>query len=138
MVGLSQNSHALCTDADFQTLPTTEPHFTVRDEQTISLPSSEKTDWAVGSNKYECPDNHYAAGFSKNFFGVNGLLCVLHELPLSQNCKALQFSHGDQRESNKGGDFAIGSYKGQCADGEYMKGIAQRLGTASAILCCSG
>ncbi|NEC51213.1 glycoside hydrolase, partial [Actinospica acidiphila] len=47
--------------------------------------------------------------------------------------RTVWFDRGDNRgTSPKGGDFARGHYKGQCADDEYAAGIAWtgRLGSA--------
>jgi hypothetical protein len=95
-------------------------------------------DWAGGFTKYECPANYYAAGFTRHWWGTSGVMCVKSNHPLTGACRTVWFDRGDNRSSLRGGDWASGSYKGQCSDTEYVAGIAQRNGSASALLCCSG
>jgi hypothetical protein len=51
------------------------------------------------------------------------------------------FDRGDNRPTGAaGGDFATGQYKGQCADTEYVAGVAftRRIGSSgspAAVLC---
>jgi len=125
LVGLSQNYRALCADL-----------FTPELLSTSMPPAVSNAVSSFVRVEKECPANHYATGFSTNFFGVNGLLCVPSKTPLSESCRDLKFNQGDNRSSAKGGDFAIRSYKGQCADDEYMKGIALQWSKVSEISCC--
>jgi hypothetical protein len=93
-------------------------------------------DWASGFTKYDCPLDSYAAGFTKHWWGTSGVMCLRANRPLGSNCRTAWFDRGDNRASSRGGDFAAYSYKGQCGDREYVAGIAQRDGNASALLCC--
>lgn len=133
--GLSRDHRALCTDTQAPGLTLATAPFAVSAvyEQRV-LPVG---DWAGGFTKYECPDQQVAIGFSKHEWGTSGLLCAPSQRPLSyQACSTRWFDRGDQRASLSGGDFAVKSYKGQCADSEFVAGIAQRDGKASALLCC--
>lgn len=60
---------------------------------------------------------------------------------LGKDGRTVWFDRGDSRGTDpKGGDFAYGHYKGQCADDEYAAGFAStgRLGssrTPDALYC---
>jgi endoglucanase len=136
LIGLSLNDRALCTDADLRGIQAAVPLYDVQANQETRLRSHGVDDWAVGFTKFECPQNYYGAGFSKNFRGDKGLLCSQSKLSLSLQCHTLFFSQGDQRASMRGGDFAKGSFKAQCANGEYLGGFAELMGKTSALLCC--
>jgi hypothetical protein len=64
------------------------------------------------------------------------------------NCSVMDFSGGDARESNLGGDWDYGYAKGQCGSNRYVKGVAIDTNSGctdagckgrrtEAILCCS-
>ena len=93
-------------------------------------------DWAGGCTKYECPEDYYVSGVSRRYWGTGGVLCSKADRDLSGTCRTVWFDQGDNRASDAGGDWASGQYKGQCADDEYVGGVAQKDGTAVAILCC--
>lgn len=136
MVGLSRDHRALCSDIGAASLaqPASPLRVTAVNE-TTQLPLG---DWANGFTKYECPQQYFVIGFSKHPWGTSGVLCAPSRRPLSYgSCNTLWFDQADQRASLAGGDWARKSYKGQCADREYMAGLAQRDGKASAILCCA-
>jgi hypothetical protein len=135
MLGLSQDQRALCGDL----APRIGDSFGDRSVQAVNeSPRVHPVgDWAGGFTKYECPLNYYGAGFTKHWWGTSGVLCLRANRTLGLSCRTLWFDHGDARASGRGGDFAGGSYKGQCSDAEYLAGIAQRNGSASALLCCS-
>lgn len=143
IVGLSRRARrgvgdlrALCSDVTYGSLWSTGREWTTAvDYQSSALPHV-PWDWAGGFTKYECPLDHYAAGASKRWWGSSGLLCERADRPLGNACRTLWFDRGDQRESSSGGDWAPGAFKGQCADDEYVAGLAQRDGEAAALLCC--
>jgi endoglucanase len=70
-------------------------------------------------------------------------LCGRSATPLGRTGRTVWFDRGDNRPSgDPGGDFATGNYKGQCAPGEYLAGVAYtgRIGssrTPDALLCRS-
>ncbi|MDX2863451.1 glycoside hydrolase, partial [Streptomyces scabiei] len=100
-------------------------------------------DWAGGYTKLQCPDRHFLTGYSVRGAAVSAALCVpaAPGPPLGTGGHTVWFDRGDNRGSApKGGDFAQGHYKGQCADGEYAAGIAYtgRVGssrTPDALYC---
>ncbi|AOP34192.1 glycosyl hydrolase family 5 [Leptospira tipperaryensis] len=136
MNGLSTNQKALCTDQATGNLWASNRNYNVQAVYETGTRYHGNGDWAGGFTKYECPQNFYVAGFSKRNWGTSGILCSESKIVLSNSCRTVWFDRGDNRSSNKGGDWAYGSYKGQCGDSEYVGGIAQRNGGASALLCC--
>ncbi|MFJ6378514.1 glycoside hydrolase family 5 protein [Kitasatospora sp. NPDC092039] len=131
------DSRALCTDAG-------EPAAgggdwtTVTDERYVT-----RGDWASGYDKLQCPDHSFAVGYSVRGNGMAALLCAPAAAPLPLTGRTLWFDRGDNRPAAGGSvasDWAPGRYKGQCADGEYLAGVAstwQRLqyGAPAALLC---
>ncbi len=134
LAGMSQDHRALCTDEASAELLKPAPLTVVAVSESSSLAQG---DWASGFTKYECPPQQMVLGFSKHYWGSSGILCSPAQRPLSSSCTTRWFDREDGRGSVKGGDFASGSRKGQCADHEYVAGLAQRDGKASALLCCS-
>ena len=137
MLGLSRDLHGLCSDIGGRLESDTKiPSTVVAVDEQEQRPHTGQ-DWAKDFTKYECPLGTYVKGFSKHSWGLSGVLCAPSLKPLGQECYTLWFDRGDQRRSQKGGDWAKASYKGQCADLEYVAGLAQRDGRAAALLCCS-
>ncbi|MBW0434230.1 cellulase family glycosylhydrolase [Leptospira yasudae] len=134
--GLSTNQKALCTDIGTGNLWNSNRNYNVQAVYETPTRYHGTGDWAGGFTKYECPQNFYVSGFSKRSWGTSGILCSQSGINLSNSCRTIWFDRGDNRASIKGGDWAYGSYKGQCGDQEYVGGIAQRNGGASALLCC--
>lgn len=134
--GLSTNQKALCTDIGTGNFWNVNRNYNVQPVYETSTRYHGTGDWAGGFTKYECPNHFYVSGFSKRYWGTSGILCASANRSLSNSCRTIWFDRGDNRPSTKGGDWASGSYKGQCADNEYVGGIAQRNGGASALLCC--
>jgi hypothetical protein len=115
-------------------------------------------DWAPGMVKLECgysdavtgvaqtPWTSAAGGLSFDGSVLHGLRCghVLNSKG-PQFCTVMNFHDRDARESTIRGDWDRGYYKGECAPGRYVKGIAQWFETmesdagsrARRILCCS-
>lgn len=93
-------------------------------------------DWAGGYTKYECPIGYFATGATKLWWGTSGLLCARANRPLGNICRTIWFDNGDNRSSQKAGDWATNAYKGQAADNEYVVGLAQYNGNAAAIRVC--
>ncbi|TGK06127.1 glycosyl hydrolase family 5 [Leptospira fletcheri] len=134
--GLSQDQRALCTDVNYGNLWAQSRSYNVQSVNETSTRYHGTGDWAGGFTKYECPQNYYVSGFSKRWWGTSGILCAQSNRSLGNSCRTLWYNQGDNRTSTRGGDWASGSYKGQCDDNEYVAGMAQRNGSASALLCC--
>lgn len=105
----------------------------VKDESHVS------SDWASGYTKFECAPNFYLIGYSVRGARVSSALCAGTSQSLSATGRTVWFDRADNR-AGAGGDFANGNYKGQCADDEYIAGIAftTRLGssgTPDALYC---
>jgi hypothetical protein len=109
----------------------------VRDESFVD------TDWASGYSKVQCPPDHAVVGYSVKGAAVSAVLCGRSPGPLGRAGRTVWFDRGDNRPAGEpGGDFASGNYKGQCAPGEYVAGVAYtgRIGsnrTPDALLCRS-
>lgn len=129
LIGLSRDYRGLCTDAARNSKWTGQSRPVVDHEEADE-------DWAGGFTKYTCPKGSFVVGYSKRFWGTNGVLCMKPEVSLSNSCRTVWFDRGDARGDTSGGDFARGSHKGQCRSDEYISGVAQRDGKASALRCC--
>ncbi|MFD8749696.1 glycoside hydrolase family 5 protein [Kitasatospora sp. NPDC059577] len=137
VVGLARSSNrGLCTDAN-QPAGTAAGWTAVNDERYV------KADWAGGYNKLQCPDNSFAVGYSVNGNAMATLLCAPSTTPLPATDRLVWFDHGDNRPATGGSnasDWAPGHYKGQCADNEYLAGVAftwkwMHGGAPDALLC---
>ncbi len=139
-IGLSSDDTLLCSHSAYDNLLISPARFYTRSNQVRSPREGllNNDDWARGFTKYECDLNHYVAGVSSRWWGTSGVLCARANRILGNQCETLWFDRGDGRQSGAAGDWAPGSYKGQCADDKYIAGIAQRDGSASALLCCKG
>lgn len=136
LMGLGRSdSRGLCTDKAMPAL--TGSRVVVRDERYVA------SDWAWGYNKLQCPNNHVAVGYSVRSNSMSGLLCAQVSGSLPTNGRNVWFDHGDNRPSgggSTGSDWAPGYYKGQCADNEYVAGVAftwrwNHGGVPDALLC---
>lgn len=134
LAGLAHTgSRGLCSG----TLPIPAGYVVVRDESSVD------TDWASGYTKLQCPPDHAVVGYSVTGAALSAVLCGRSATPLGRNGRTVWFDRGDNRPSgDPGGDFASGNYKGQCAPGEYIAGVAYtgRIGssrTPDALLCRS-
>ncbi|MFF7587860.1 hypothetical protein ACFZCK_10305 [Kitasatospora purpeofusca] len=82
------------------------------------------TDWAPGYAKAQCPAGSFVSGYSRNGRTL-GVLCAASATPLGTASRTLWFDKGDNRPAVAGGgDFAYGFGKGQCADDEFVAGVA--------------
>ncbi|MCG8423566.1 MAG: hypothetical protein MJE77_37170 [Proteobacteria bacterium] len=102
------------------------------------------SDWAVGRLKLECGLNEYVVGVSQNAnvcSGNNrfhGVLCA-RGAALSNTCGVRVFANGDSRGTKASGDWDVGAFKGECAEGEYVAGVSVDVATyrPHSLLCCS-
>ncbi|RAJ68850.1 aryl-phospho-beta-D-glucosidase BglC (GH1 family) [Streptomyces sp. Amel2xB2] len=98
-------------------------------------------DWAPGYTKLQCAAGQFVTGYAVRGGTVSSALCAEAERELPGGGRAVRFGDGDDRPAEaKGGDFAHGHHKGQCADDEYAAGIAftTRAGSSGgpeALLC---
>ncbi len=134
IIGLSHTGNrGLCTGS----WPAPSELVVVRDESYVDK------DWASGYTKAQCPPDHYLAGYSVNGAAFSAALCAKSATPLGRNGRTVWFDRSDNRPSGApGGEFASGHYKGQCAAGEYVAGVAYtgRVGARKlpdALLCRS-
>ncbi|MGO4102494.1 glycoside hydrolase family 5 protein [Leifsonia sp. YAF41] len=142
LIGVARSTNrALCTDnAQPQTTAVTS---------LVSNEANVTNDWASGYNKLQCPTGQMAIGYSltigsTNKWSTSKLLCgqSAQALPASQG-RNVWFDQGDNRPANGGStasDWAPTKYKGQCADNEYIAGVAftwrwSQGGVPSALLC---
>lgn len=138
LVGLGRSdSRGLCTDSG-QPAKAIGAWTTVTDERYVT-----GGDWAAGYNKLQCPDRTFAVGYSVRGNAMSALLCAPATAALPTTGRVLWFDHGDNRPATGGStasDWAPGYYKGQCADGEYLAGVAYTWkwshgGVPDALLC---
>ncbi|MGW5234769.1 glycoside hydrolase family 5 protein [Streptomyces nodosus] len=140
LLGVSHTGNrGLCTDVS--TGPLTSPagvHEVVTDERHVA-PGQ---DWASGYTKLQCAEGQFLTGYSVRGSAVSAALCTAAPAGvLGTSGRTVWFDRGDNRGvSPRGGDFAYGRYKGQCADDEYLAGIAYTgrvgsSGTPDALYC---
>ncbi|MFE6737440.1 glycoside hydrolase family 5 protein [Streptomyces tubercidicus] len=131
------NNRGLCTDAN-QPAKADSTWTTVTDESYVK-----DGDWASGYNKLECPANTFAVGYSVNGNAMAALLCAPSATSLPTTNRVLWFDHDNNLPATGGStssDWAPGAYKGQCADDEYLAGVAYTWnwnhgGAPDALLC---
>ncbi|MEV7137002.1 glycoside hydrolase family 5 protein [Streptomyces tauricus] len=142
LLGLGHTGNrGLCSDVT--TGPLSAPggggYEVVKDERYVA-PGG---DWASGYTKLQCSDGQFVSGYSVRGAAVSGALCTAAPggVITGTGGRTVWFDRGDNRGSApKGGDFANGRYKGQCADDEYVAGVAYtgRVGssrTPDALYC---
>ncbi|MGW4892916.1 glycoside hydrolase family 5 protein [Kitasatospora sp. NPDC004240] len=141
LAGLGRgSSRGLCTDAG-QPAVGAGDWVTVSDERYVT-----HGDWASGYDKLQCPDGHFAVGHAVRSNAMAALLCAPAARPLPVTGRNVWFDHGDNRPPASTGsdsaasDWAPGHYKGQCASGEYVAGVAMtwrwlHYGAPDALLC---
>ncbi|MGW2825683.1 glycoside hydrolase family 5 protein [Streptomyces sp. NPDC001443] len=139
LTGLGHKAvRGLCTDVtagDLRAAGNTQT--VVTDERNV--PSG--GDWASGYTKLQCPSGQFLIGFSRRGGRTSAALCVPARTSLGGAGRTVWFDRSDNRPADaRGGDFAYGDYKGQCADDEYAAGIAftTRIGSSggpAALLC---
>ncbi|WP_224282287.1 hypothetical protein, partial [Streptomyces sp. LS1784] len=120
LVGLSfGGDNGLCTDVTKANLWEAGHSFVVDHGGTYVT-----TDWAPGYSKAQCPAGSVMTGYSRNGRTM-GALCAKSATPLGTSTRTLWFDKGDNRPTAaKGGDFSYGFAKGQCADDEFVAGMA--------------
>ncbi|MBG0857507.1 cellulase family glycosylhydrolase [Streptomyces spinoverrucosus] len=138
LLGLSHTGNrGLCSDVSASWAPV-HGHEVVVDERHVTAGH----DWANGYTKLQCAPGHHLTGYSVRGSAVSAALCAAAPAgELGTSGRTVWFDRGDNRgTAPKGGDFAVGHYKGQCADDEYAAGIAYtgRVGssrTPDALYC---
>ncbi|MER5516893.1 cellulase family glycosylhydrolase [Streptomyces sp. NPDC002763] len=139
LIGLAHSGgRGLCTDATTGDLRATgNAQTAVTDERYVPAGG----DWASGYTKLQCPAGQFAIGYSRRGERVSALLCAPARAALSASGRTVWFDRSDNRPADAAGDdFASGAYKGQCAAGEYIAGVAftTRVGSTpgpAAVLC---
>jgi endoglucanase len=118
LIGLSHTGNrGLCTDTGRAV--SWSAYQVVRDERHVSR------DWASGYTKFQCPAGSVLAGYAARGAAVSSVLCAAAGAAASDSGRTVWFDRGDSRPAGgPGGDFASGHYKGQCADDEYVAGVA--------------
>jgi hypothetical protein len=138
LMGLGRSdSRGLCTDSS-EPAKRAAAWTIVTDERYVT-----EGDWASGYSKLQCPDNTFAVGYSVHSNAMAALLCAPSATPLPTSGRDVWFDHGDNRPAGGGStasDWAPGYYKGQCADDEYVAGVAYTWqwaegGVPDALLC---
>lgn len=141
LVGLSHTGNrGLCSDVSAGPLGDPQGgHEVVKDERHVTP----GRDWASGYTKLQCPEGRFLTGYSVRGAAVSAALCAKASpgAITATSGRTVWFDRSDNRGTlPKGGDFATGHYKGQCADDEYAAGIAYtgRIGssrTPDALYC---
>jgi hypothetical protein len=108
------------------------------------------SDQTIGRSriKFECPRDYYMVGIEAykegGYIQSESIACrhsfELAKTPLEDRpCRWVSYESGDNRLSITGGDFARGSWKGQCKDNDYVGGVSYvgRNKYFGGLLCCS-
>ncbi len=98
-------------------------------------------DWDNGYRKGECAANEAVVGVSRDADGaLYDLVCADASVPAAGACTVRNVNAGDNRARTSTGDWDPSSFKAECADGEYVKGVSLDVAARHphAILCCSG
>ncbi|MBL1093936.1 MULTISPECIES: glycoside hydrolase family 5 protein [Streptomyces] len=138
LIGLAhRDGRGLCTDAGAARPAGPDPVLSVvHDERHV-----QQGDWASGYTKYQCGLDQFMIGYSVRGQAVSGVLCAKASRPLSTDGRTVWFDRSDDRPAgDPGGEFAQGTYKGQCRTDEFAAGIAfthawAKSGTPDALLC---
>jgi hypothetical protein len=99
------------------------------------------TDWDNGFRKAECGAKEAVVGVARGADGaLFDLACADIGVTSAGACTVRNVNAGDNRASSSSGDWDSGSWKTECAAGEYVKGVSLSSSTRlpHAILCCSG
>jgi endoglucanase len=131
LIGLSHTGNrGLCTDATGNDAAAggsgdlwaaSGAYTVVRDESYVERGG----DWAGGYTKLQCPRDQFMIGYSVRDADLSAALCARSTSPLGTAGRTVWFDRGDNRPADaRGGDFAAGRYKGQCAADEYAAGVA--------------
>ncbi|MEV6008774.1 cellulase family glycosylhydrolase [Streptomyces sp. NPDC051976] len=137
LIGLARgDGRGLCTDSG-------QPARTSGDYVTVTgWNNTAEGDWASGYDKLQCPDNYFAVGYSEHSAQSTALLCAPAAAPLPTTGHTVWFDRGDNpaNAATLHGDWASGHYKGQCADDEYVAGVADtwrnnEWGVPDVLLC---
>jgi hypothetical protein len=139
LAGLSHSGNrGLCTDTGARGLQAPGGAIeVVRDERHVE-PGD---DWAEGHTKLQCASGQFVTGYSVRGTAVSSALCAEAGEKPSGEGRTVWFDRADSRPPDaRGGDFAHGHHKGQCADDEYAAGIAFTTragasGAPDALLC---
>ncbi|MFD0516886.1 hypothetical protein [Paractinoplanes durhamensis] len=133
LIGLAhKGNRGLCTDTSGAAVWTS--YQSVTDERYVT------TDWASGYTKFQCPAGSLLVGYAVRGAAMSSALCAATGAFAGAG-RTVWFDRGDNRPAgNPGGEFATGNYKGQCANDEYVAGIAWtgRIGssrTPDALYC---
>ncbi|MGW4882526.1 glycoside hydrolase family 5 protein [Streptomyces sp. NPDC004262] len=139
LTGLAHSGgRGLCTDAVAGDLRAAgQDRTVVTDERYVPAGG----DWASGYTKLQCPAGQFVIGYSRRGERVSAVLCVPARATPGAAGRTVWFDRSDNRPADAAGDdFAYGAYKGQCAAGEYIAGVAftTRLGSTpgpASVLC---
>jgi hypothetical protein len=153
LVGLSMDGRGVCRPLSPTMSSQVPQYLEVTDERYVKqhpLIDRGFVDWAPSRRKLECPKDYYVAGIAAHKDGPTGrifsdsIACLPSQglaaiSILDRPCRLVNFEDRDSRSSIKGGDFAEGSYKGQCKDNEYIGGVhfVDRYQYFGGVLCCS-
>lgn len=147
VIGVSKDARFLCTDTG-RSLMTSGDQYTAT--KTANFSGKIEGDWAKGQVKAECEPGHYLAGLA-TAWQANGQtpsagVCLKTPQSASlgvKSCHTVWFQDRDNRpDLADGGDFASRSFKGQCANDEYVRGFSVMYlttgghGYHSSIRCC--
>ncbi|MCI2418022.1 hypothetical protein MOQ72_11355 [Saccharopolyspora sp. K220] len=119
LIGLSHTgSRGLCSDTGGAD-QWDAGYEVVRDERHVT------DDWAPGFTKFQCPPDSFVTGYAARSADLSSVLCGKVGEPPGTTGRTVWFDRADARPPDAhGGDFASGHFKGQCADGENIAGVA--------------
>ncbi|HKO49847.1 MAG TPA: hypothetical protein VJV79_19085 [Polyangiaceae bacterium] len=102
------------------------------DNLALSRRDTSLGDWAYGYDKMECGAREVMTGLAYR----TAMCSPAINITGAKNCNVRWFWNGDNRGTTTRGDWSYGNGKGECALGEYIKGVVYGA-SATALLCCS-
>ncbi|MCP3801076.1 glycoside hydrolase family 5 protein [Allokutzneria sp. A3M-2-11 16] len=146
LIGLAHTGgRGLCTEAGLDANPLAHQADARSRERIFEAVRDERHvvgDWASGYTKFQCPPGHVVTGYALRGADVSSVLCQRVRQQVGASGRTVWFDRGDNRPAGaRGGDFAHGRFKGQCAETEYIGGVAWtgrvvgRAKTPDAVLC---
>ena len=128
---LTDNPSILCSTSQLQ-VNQTGGFRVLADNLGLSRRDLSLGDWAFGYDKMECGPKEVMTGLSYR----RAMCSPAINISGAKNCNVRWFWNGDNRGTTTRGDWAYGYGKGECALGEYIKGVVVDA-SAKALLCCS-
>jgi hypothetical protein len=98
-------------------------------------------DWDAGYRKAECAANEVVSGIARKTSGTGAITTVRCAAGQAySSCQKVAYVNGDNRLTQRNGDWAKFAFKNECGIGQTVKGVSidPATGKTHALLCCTG